>query len=309
MTAGQKLKNSGISDKYASEILTPQLVRHIGQDIPEISALALALAIDREAQVSTSLGHPKLGNAFHRYLQLSGAKIELSTKILVIKRRAIDLVDEKWILEIEAPTQEVGFEAYDHVVLAAPLADNFRDIIDNYEISEDAISYRSVWVTLVVIDGGWNASLFSGAKVNQILPIQTSTLPSELRSVKEISHLRDIYGPDLMLTPTHSSISMMRSLYRILSDEPLPRGTVEHFFGASASMVVHEELVEEAYPLLWPREVPNTDVKFEVGKALWWTGGYEVAMSGVDVAWVVGENVGRLVAREVLAKSSKKEKE
>jgi hypothetical protein len=102
---------------------------------------------------------------------------------------------------------------------------------------------------------------------------------------------------------------MMRSFYRILSDELLPSGTVENFFGASTSMVVHEELVEEAYPLLWPREILYTDVKFEVGKALWWTGGYEAAVSGVDVAWVVGENVGRLVARKVLAESSKKENE
>jgi prenylcysteine oxidase/farnesylcysteine lyase len=128
----------------------------------------------------------------------------------------------------------------------------------------------------------------SGEMPSQMLPIPSANLPSELQGVHEISYVRDIFGPDV-------NTEAVRRLYRILSDRPLSKDHILAF-GEGAVLESHEERIENAYPLMWPRK--GKFGEFKVQEGLWHTGVVEGIGSSVDLSWVTGDNVGRLVGRE-----------
>lgn len=92
---------------------------------------------------------------------------------------------------------------------------------------------------------------------------------------------------------------MVQSLFRILSSSPIPTAQLNAFFDTPNLSIIHEEEIENAYPLMWPRDDLKDLGAFEVEEGLWWTGAHEAVLSSVDASLAVGENVGRLVGREV----------
>lgn len=306
----QHVKNVGVGDKYQHEILAPQLRRQLGQEIQEVSELAFATSLWSEGQAWPGAGALHLmEEALELLLQSTGAKLQLGTEVLGWKRRRSEagFGEDKWDLKFKTKGQEVAYEDFDHIVVAAPLNPPLRELLG---VEEEVLSYREAWTTFVLVEGGLNSSVFGGTGgLNEILLIPNAASTSSLDSIQAISHIRDLYGPDHASAPSTSNLTAeaIHSLYRIASSQLLSKSTLAEIFGTSAISEAHEQHIEQAWPLLWPRTVDGLEElrTFRVHQGvegdgdrlgLWWTGGYEGVVSGVEEAWVVGENLGRLVA-------------
>jgi prenylcysteine oxidase/farnesylcysteine lyase len=287
MSAAERLRINGIGGNYVDEVLTPQIWRQTGQGVEELSDLAISMALERETRVSATDGG-NLAMVLEKFLKRSKAELKLGTKVTGLRREFVGGGKKSWILEYRRGGHHGSeYETFDHVILAGPW--NTSSFLHEHRQAE-GVYYRSLWVTFLLSSKELNGDYFgtSGEMPSQILPILSANLPSELQGVHEISYVRDIFGPDL-------NTEAVRKLYRILSDRSLSKDHILAF-GEGAVLESHEERIENAYPLMWPRK--GKFGVFKVQEGLWHTGVVEGIGSSVDLSWVAGENVGRLVGRE-----------
>ncbi|PVH87552.1 hypothetical protein DL98DRAFT_649191 [Cadophora sp. DSE1049] len=234
---------------------------------------------------------------------------------------------------------ETSVEVFDQVVIAAPwnvsalITDSGSNSGSNSggaregDGGQNEVFYRSVYVTFIVSNDLLEGKYFGSTDPppDEILFIGKEDGPQnrnrkltqkekELLGIHEISHVRRMYGPDLDLQSFNikseretgnMSTDAVYQLYRILSDHPLDTrasaGFLKKIFGnGDAMLAVKSVLVQDAYPLLWPRSEREVG-EFRIAEGLWWTGAGEGVGSVVEMAWVVGEVVAGCLEREVLA--------
>jgi len=226
-----------------------------------------------------------------KFVERSGAELRLGTKVTGLKREVLSDGKDGWVLALKGSgDQEKTYEIFDKVILAGPW--NTSSLLSDENREEDEVYYRSLWVVFLLSSGQLNGEYFgsSGNMPSQVLPIPSANLPSELQGIHEISHVADIFGPDL-------STQSVRKLYRVLSDRSVSNDSISALI-EGGEFESYEEKIENAYPLMWPRK--GDLGRFKVQEGLWHTGIIEGIGGSVDLSWVAGENVGRLVAREVV---------
>ncbi|KAE9373286.1 hypothetical protein N431DRAFT_337013 [Stipitochalara longipes BDJ] len=281
-----RLSANGVGGDYVHEVLGPQALRQTGQYVTELSDLAISMALEREDQRSTR-DSGSFEEILEKFVHRSHAELRLSTNITGLKSELAADGRKSWVLELQkSGHSSLEHEVFDHVIIAGPSSSLLKHIYH-----EEEVFYRSLFVTLLLstqeLDKGYFGS--SEEMPSQILPIQSDNLPSELKGIHEISYVGDIFGPDV-------NTEAVKKLYRVLSNRSLSRGGLLAF-GKEAVLEIHEETIEHAYPLLWPRN--GKYGKFNLQDGLWHTGVVEAIGSSVDLSWIAGENVGRLVARDV----------
>jgi len=288
MSASERLKLNGVNKVYVDEVLGPQLMRQFGQGANELSDLAMSMALQREemgVQVDGVGG--RLDKTLLQFLNESAANIRINTRINRLRRRPSEDGNPVWILEYQNTREEdLAHDAFDKVVLAGPWSTS--EFLGE-ETEQEQVAYRSLWITFVVSSRELDSNFFGGSTPmpRQILQIPSIKRPRELEGTHEISHVRDIFGPDV-------STQSVQYLYRILSDRKITNETLS-FFGKG--ILVIQERIENAYPLLYPRSEGLGN--FEVQEGLWHTSVVEAIGSQVDLSWVAGENVARLVAKGI----------
>jgi prenylcysteine oxidase / farnesylcysteine lyase len=288
LSAVERLRINGIGGDYVDEVLEPQIWRQTGQGVEELSDLAISMAVEREEQVSAIDGGILL-LAFEKFVKRSKADLRLGTRVAGLRREFVGRGDKSWILECrQSGDHGIEYETFDHVVLAGPW--NTSSFHTDYRRQVEEVYYRSLWITFLLSTKELNKEYFGSSEEmpSQILPIASANLPSELHGIHEISYVRDIFGPDV-------NTESVRKLYRILSDRPLSEDSILAF-GEGGVLETYEERIEHAYPLMWPRK--GKFGEFKVQEGLWHTGVVEGLGSSVDLSWVAGENVGKLIARE-----------
>jgi hypothetical protein len=298
-TAVERLKLNGLSQEYVREVLGPQVKRHTGQDIEELSDLALSMALDREdqgSQISDVDG--SLTTVLSTFGDLSRAGLKFSTKVSALRREMVTEGNESWILEY-SDTENRGppsYEMFDKVIIAAPW--NTSALLSP-ETSPDyeQIQYRSQWVTLFISNTTLNTNYFGSSETlpAQILPIPSSKMIQPFQGIQEISYLKEIARFDHFTGKYH-----MDHLYRILSDHKIDKPTIYQLsqgFDHQPKPIFHQEEIEKAYSLLYARGggFPG----FKIADGLWHTSAVESIGSSVDLSWVAGENVARLVGKEI----------
>ncbi|KAH6670625.1 hypothetical protein B0J14DRAFT_656695 [Halenospora varia] len=297
MSAKDRLAKNGINinGKYFHEVLQPQLRRQSGLEISEVSDLSLSIALAREGAAScSSASTTNFEDILGKFTETSNAELRLSATVDSFRRaKAEEIGDEKWLVEYHTSNldpDEKLYEAYDHLIIAAPWNTSTFLPPDVDEIQEQVV-YRPLWVTLLSTAGPPDLGL-SGTLAAEILPIEKDGLGES--GISEIAHLRDVYHVD-----EDGQVSS-RSIYRILSSEPIPRPVLDRMWMDKFDVVLEEEILN-AYPIQIPRTSEEEIGKFEVieGQGLWHSGNLEAAATSVDLAWVVGENVGRLVGRRI----------
>jgi prenylcysteine oxidase / farnesylcysteine lyase len=285
-SASERLRINGIGGNYVGEVLSPEVRRQFGQNVEELSDLAISMALEREDLVLGSDGG-SFEVMMAKFVDRSKARLQLGTKVIGLKRELVSEGKEGWVLELQRG-KEKSYEVFDHVILAGPW--NTSSLHLGHARLEE-VYYRSVWVTFLISSKELNGEYFgtSDDMPPQILPIPSANLPSELHGIHEISFVGDVFGPDI-------STDSVRKLYRLLSDQPI---TKEAFlaFGEGAVLQSYQERIGNAYPLMWPRT--GSFGEFNVHEGLWHTGVMEAIGSSVDLSWVAGENVGKLVARNL----------
>lgn len=287
MSAVERLRINGIAGSYVDEILNPQVWRQTGQSVEELSDLAISMALERETHVPAA-NDGNLVIVLEEFLKRSTADLRLDTRVTGLRKELVDERKASWIVDYQRGEHHES-EVFDHVVLAGPW--NTTSFLKEYHHQGEDVYYRPLFVTFLVSNKGLNTEYFGSLEEmsSQILPIQSANLPSELGGIHEISYLRDIYGPDV-------NIKAVQKLYRILSARSLSEQDVLAFFEGGV-LQSYEERIENAYPLMWPRM--GNFGEFKVQEGLWHTGVVEGIGSSVDLSWFAGENVARLLAKEI----------
>jgi prenylcysteine oxidase/farnesylcysteine lyase len=281
-----RLSANGVGGDYIHEVLRPQVLRQTGQYVTELSDLAISMGLQREDQCSAGY-RGSFARILDNFVQRSRAELRLSTKVTSLKRELTVDGGRSWVLELQKTGHsEVKSEVFDHVIVAGPSSSLLKHIYHDEEVF-----YRDLFVTFLVSTKELDKKYFGGSDniPSQILPIQSDRLRSDLEGIHEISYVGDTFGPDL-------NAEAVGKLYRILSDRSVSRQQILAF-GGEAVLEIYEENIEHAYPLTWPRNGKFGEFKLKDG--LWHTGVVETIGSSVELSWVGGENVGRLVARSL----------
>ncbi|PQE11616.1 prenylcysteine oxidase protein [Rutstroemia sp. NJR-2017a WRK4] len=291
-----RLQKNGISTAYTHDILAPQVRRHTGQEVPEISDLALSIALWREEQGVQREAQGVYSALMNSLLSSSRAELRTATKVTGLRREMVDEDGgEKWILEYVdlRNASAVGYEVFDKIVIAAPFDDSLvKDSIALGDAGADTSrtkmeEYRAQFITFFSTREPLAHSRFgSGDTIpSQLLPQAPSS-----EGITEISFLRTITHP----TPSHH--------YRLLSSLPVSNATFQTYIGLELDTLESwtQYSIPYAYPPMYARSIVEAQGDFAMRKGLWTTSGAEgVLGSSVDLSWVVGRNVARLVSAEI----------
>jgi hypothetical protein len=273
----------------------------MGQEIEEMSDLAMSMALEREGQGGWNIG----GNiliVLDELLKSSHAEVRLRTRVSGFRREMVQEGKEEWIVEYSADGGEVEYEIFDKVILAAPRnASGLHHTVssteeDGLEFSESP-EYYSRYITFLTSRTELDPKHFgvSGPLPEQILTVSSPHL-RELEGIHEISHLRDFYKIE-------EGKSATEHLYRILSNQDVLNQVIFGLFDDEGEGItwLYQEKIENAYPMLYPR---NTFPQFALGSSLWDTSAVESIGSSIDLSWVAGENVARMVMAEIECQKS-----
>ncbi|RAL59096.1 hypothetical protein DID88_006742 [Monilinia fructigena] len=208
--ASDRLEMNGIGDNYVRDILAPQVRRHTGQSIEDLSDLALSMALERE---ETGCQKPANSGVLRMMmedaLKDSGAKLRVSSKVTKARWEEITEGYENWILQWEdVIDHEVppNAEVFDKIIIASPsnysrllgYTDN-QEQFTSYDI-EHAIEYQPLYITFFLAPSPISSSfLKSGSSLPaQLLPIINSHDHKDptFDSIIELSLLRSIVGYD-----------------------------------------------------------------------------------------------------------------
>jgi prenylcysteine oxidase/farnesylcysteine lyase len=287
MSAVERLRINGITGAYVNEVLSPQVWRQTGQNMEELSDLAISMASERETRVPAA-DDGNLVMVLKEFLKRSTADLKLDTRVTGLRKELVEDGRESWTVDYQCGKHHES-EIFDHVVLAGPW--NTSNLLKDHHRQAEEVYYRSLFVTFLLSSKGLSKEYFGSSEEmpSQILPIPSANLPSELEGIHEISYVRDIYGPDV-------NTEAVQKLYRVLSARSLSEQDVLAFIEGGV-LQSYEERIENAYPLMWPRK--ENFGEFKVQEGLWHTGVVEGIGSSVDVSWVAGENVAKLLAKEM----------
>lgn len=298
-TAVERLKLNGLSLEYIREVLGPQVKRHTGQDIEQLSDLALSMALDREHQGSQiTEADGSLTTVLSAFGDLSRSELKFSTKVSALRRSMVSEGKESWILEYSDTENksQSSCEMFDKVIIAAPW-DTSALLSPETSPDYEQIQYRSQWVTLFRSNTTLNNNYFGSSETlpPQLLPIPSSKLIQPFQGIQEITHLKEIARFD-HFTGKYN----MDHLYRILSGHQIDMPTIYQLFEGfddQLKPMFHQEEIQTACSLLYARSggFPG----FKIADGLWHTSAVESIGSSVDLSWVAGENVARLVGKEL----------
>ncbi|KAI9737830.1 MAG: hypothetical protein M1834_009199 [Cirrosporium novae-zelandiae] len=295
-SAEQYLKVDGISKKYEEEVILPQVRKRLAQDIQELNALSLAIAMyDGDQGVSKAGGLivPILEDmAFN-----SGADLKLGTRVNGSKPELMP--SGKWvnIIRSERDTGEVEYAAYDQVIFATP-DESPMDPENKLNLTGPHVEYRPRHITLFTSRRALTGSFFGH---RQMMPSQIITTvigsKADCNGIHEIAHVKNVARVlDDELVTEH--------LYRILSAHEISDDFLNAVLdshedqGADNNTVtwVYRNEIPFAYPLLYPRK---TFPPLMVSDSLWHTSAIDAFANTIDTSLFMGANVAALVIQKL----------
>jgi hypothetical protein len=263
LPASDRLSRNRIQGAYVSEILGPQVRRQTGCSISELNDLSLSVAVERE---DSGLCTEALSYQVVAEKKVKGrADVRLDTKITAVRRSGTDI----WGLEVLGGM----VEEFDVVVLAMPYN---ATLLGLPEQEDEEMVYKPAFLTFVsttdkvpIMDGKWS-----------LLPTNPqSMLADSSTEIYELTYLRPY-------------------LYKISSNARVSYEQVTELFGEGVTEVVREEM-EFAWPVMSARNVGEFGT-LEIDDGLWGMGGSEGVVSSVDWSFIVGSNVGKMVAHRLV---------
>lgn len=259
------------------------------------------------------------------FLERSKVEVRMVTEVTDIRREYVNGHKNGWLLELQkAGKRGKTHEVFDKVILAG----SWNMTLEDY--------YRHIWIAFIASDGKLDAEYFGieeNTLLSQILIIDTPALPSELRGVHEISYVKDLYGPDLGVQAVHKLYRVLsdnpiseeliskiggegiRRVLHVKSQHayPLlyPRSEGLEKFKIQDGLYRTDVVEEVASSVDLSKFFPNTSsFKYQWGRhpcdcletrntlsvqESSWT----VVLTSKLVGWVAGENVAKLVRKEI----------
>ncbi|KAF2399849.1 Prenylcysteine oxidase [Trichodelitschia bisporula] len=306
-TGEEYLRENGIGDLFAQEIIQASTRVNYAQNLPLIHGLETMVCMATDGAVSVQGGNWQI---FDRMAKAGANSIHLSSNVTSLQRQP----DGTYILSakpIHPSTAAATTSTYDTVILAAPY--QFSDISFNPlpQHIPDPIPYVNLHVTLFASPHPLAPAAFNlapGAEVPQI--VLTTLLPTEHPGTTPVYPGKAGFFSISQLRPvTNPATSKGEFLYKIFSPERVEvaflgrilgvehSGDAENLDKGDVSWIYRK--LWQSYPYEYPR-VTFPELRLEDG--LWYTSGMESFISTMETSALSGMNVARLVVDEWISR-------
>ncbi|KAI0814462.1 hypothetical protein GGR55DRAFT_631949 [Xylaria sp. FL0064] len=282
--AGTLLNKTGISEKYATEILEPQAQRAFGQGLSRLTGFAAMLAAAQEDSANAYTG----GHMVQRLEQIAhkiDVPVHTSTRVVGLD---YDYQGKQWGVQYESEGETTS-ETFDKVILTA------LDLGIRLESSESGVHNLSSFY-----EPELNGKM-EGPEDDYFVPVYVTffTSPAKLAAWGEHEQVLFLKGSGVAeeLTLLRETTSHMGTqyLYRVLSYFPV-LDELKDSYDVSWG---YETRILNWQPARFPLfRMPSFE--WPMAKGLWWSSVIQHAWSTVDLNWLAGKAVADDLIKEVL---------
>lgn len=315
VTGEQYLKDNGIGELFAHEVIQASTRVNYAQNLPLIHGLETMVCMSTDGAMAVEGGNWQI---FAHMLKASGADVRLQQAVTKVEKHA----NNTYALYSKAASgEEVSEErsqTFDEVILAGPK--QFSDIKFDPEPqhSPDEIPYVQLHVTLFTSKHLLSPQAFGLPAGEQVPQVVLTTLPPG-----------EAYGsnPAGVGSPGFFSISLLRPtmdtrngkqeleyVYKIFSPAPVNGTFLARILGLEApehGEDLRDDDVSWIYRKVWdsyPYEYPRvTFEELKLDDRLWYTSGIESFISTMETSSLMGMNIAKLMVQrwEVEAKEDR----
>ncbi|KAI2638115.1 hypothetical protein GGS21DRAFT_455979 [Xylaria nigripes] len=301
LPAKDVIKKHGISEKYAAEILEPQVQRAYGQGLDEVTGLAAMLAIAQEETANIYMGGDLI-ERLQRIVDEINLTVRTSTRVTGIKYVGTTEEQPSWLIRHESTedgNSVSSTETFDRVIVAAldmgiQLEDSnsvalnmtsfHENVLDESEVGIiEATPTIPVHITFFISE----TKLSSWDDENKVLFIDAK----KVDGIREIALVREVLN-------LHDNTTGLEYLYRVFSDSPI----LEKFQDRTKISWSYETTIDKAYPVLFPFRKGFPPFELPWAKGFWWTSVMHYAGTTVDLSWLAGKVVAEALIKDVCRK-------
>ncbi|KAI0517534.1 hypothetical protein F5B22DRAFT_654770 [Xylaria bambusicola] len=272
--ARELLNKTGISDRYATEILAPQTRRAFGQGLDDLTGFAAMLAASQEDSAHAYTGGHLIERLEHIVRKL-GVPVHTSTRVLGLRN---DWEGNQWTVR------------YEMVILAA--LDFEIRLEDGYGNVRNLSSFQ---------DTGLKKEL-GDPRDEMFIPVHITFFTTNVKLATWHYHDQALFvdGADgvyeIELVRKTTSYRETQYLYRILS-----RSSVLNYLKNNYGILwSYETSIANWHPVRIPLfHMPV--LKYPPAAGLWWSSAIQQAWSTVDLNWLAGKAIADDLIKEILA--------
>ncbi|KAI0868745.1 hypothetical protein GGS24DRAFT_198373 [Hypoxylon argillaceum] len=303
-SAKTMLKERGISDRYATEILEPQVQRAFGQDLRKATGLTAMLAAAWEESANAYQG----GDLVDRLQRIVGridVDVRTSTRVTAIRHTEIAAKRPAWLVRHESTAASEGgsdasssLSLFDKVIIAAldpaiQLENSAAKTLDlttsfaaaDANTTEFAATMRddppSVPAHVTFFTSAAALPPWAADEEDQALFLDSW----RTAGMRELALVREL-ATDPDAEPAY--------LYRVLSEWPV----LEDLRRRTEITWSYETTIEKAYPMAPPLQ-RFAPFALPWAQGLWWTSIIQRAATSVDLNWLAGKIVAEDLIKEV----------
>ncbi|KAI1277150.1 hypothetical protein F5Y07DRAFT_364218 [Xylaria sp. FL0933] len=296
------LKDRRISDRYATDLLEPQVRRAYGQGLDQVKGFAAMMAAAQEESANCYKGGDLIQQLQHVVHDID-VKVHTATRVTQLKYVELSEKRPSWLVRHESAENagnggNSSVEMFDKVIMAAldfdvQIQNGDEPMLDlgtyyNVGANTTGATLRDEGEPVVPVHVTFftsTARLISPWDDEQVLFVESQG-PAGMRElilVREIVNSRDNNGTDV------------EYLYRVLSQGPI----LDELQSRTNITWSYQTKIKRAYPVLSPLErFPSFEVPWATG--FWWTSVIQRAGSSVDLSWLAGKAAAEaLVSQEL----------
>ncbi|KAK2808418.1 hypothetical protein FQN50_004803 [Emmonsiellopsis sp. PD_5] len=317
-SGAEYLKDNGVSEKFAREIVQAGTRVNYGQNLALIHGLETMVCMATDGAVSVEGGNWQI---FHSMLNASRATVNLNTPVT-----DINLQGDQTYKVIHRALDNTSVEThFDHVVLANPYQFSNISLSPAPNHLPEKLRYVNLHVTLFASPHKLSPSYFKMPPKSPVPEVVLTTLPADVKLGAQldgvgpaqfwsISTLQKVKAAE----PSRQGIAAGHHyVYKIFSPTKLNASFLANLLGVdeadfadgepkyTSSQTIADiskthiswchEKVWNSYPYLYPR-VTFEDIK--MGPGLWYTSGIESFISTMETSSLSGMNVAALILAE-----------
>ncbi|KAK5636032.1 hypothetical protein RRF57_011744 [Xylaria bambusicola] len=281
------LDKTGISDRYATEILEPQTRRAFGQGLDHLTGFAAMLAASQEDSANAYAGGHMIERLEHIVTKL-GVPVHTSTRVVGLRN---DWQGNQWSVKYESESGRgnTSTEVFDKVILAA--LDFGIRLEDGYGNARNLSSFQYA---------GLDEEM-GGPEDDMFIPVHMTFFTTGVKLATWDYHDQVLFlnGADsvheIELVRETTSHRQTQYLYRVLSRSPV----LDHLKNNYGILWSYETRMANWHPVRIPLfHMPV--LKYPPAAGLWWSSTIQQAWSTVDLNWLAGKAVADDLIKEIL---------
>ena len=307
LTGEQYLKEKGVGNLFANEIIQASTRVNYAQNLPLIHGVETMVCMATDGAMSVEGGNWQI---FDRMAKAAADVVHLNTNVTAIRNLSDGAHEVEWKATGASADVTASRKTFDSVVLAAPYQFSNIELDPSFSKVPDSIPYVELHVTLFASPHLLSPAAFSlkdDAVVPQVIltTLQTDEKPGTNPHYESkagffsISMLREARNPN-------SSPPRTEYIYKIFSPKPAGFDFIARILGLDidGKDEISNNDVTWIYRKIWysyPYEYPRvTFEELKLGQNLWYTSGIESFISTMETSSLMGMNIARLIVDEWL---------